>query len=420
VADDPLAGLDDVRWKELSHAYGRAEDTPGLLRRLALGQANDDTWEALFSSLTHQGTVYDASAAAAPFLIRLTQTLSGSDLPCVLAMLESIATAASSPSALIAQHCRLAAERGFEQYVEFLSHADPHVRVFAGNLVASCPRYAARARRALESAIDSEMDRATLAGLLASYDRMVDWGDVDSLARLRRLTRNADGEVAARAAFSLVRGAREMNPDRAWLDAIVRELARPTRSIRALDVRDVLRVAPEFVQPALLDAVCEGAASAGNRFYAFELGHAMLWLAFGGGLGGPARKPRPFVFVESLTFRMPWDTGGGAPKTMEGFPRQIHWRRLDEREPLAEWSCSPFVRTWDFPRPDHWSEPPTSGSLLGVQIAEPLAAVALTPTQHRVVTQLVRWDNFWRTDSDLPMVYGLPARRRHLGVLAGV
>jgi hypothetical protein len=294
VAGDPLAGLDDVRWKELSHAYGTAEDTPGLLRRLALGQADDDTWEALVSSLTHQGTVYDASAAAAPFLIRLTQTLSGPDLEGVLTMLQDIATAATSPSASTAQSCKVAAEGGFEQYVDFLSHADPHVRVAAGNLVVCCPRYAAQARRALESAIDSEVDQVTLADLLASYDRVVDSGDGESLGRLRQLTRHADGAVAARAAFSLVREAREM-PDRAWLDAIVRELARPTRTICALDVRDVLRVAPEFVRPALLDAVCEGAAIAENRRHAFELGHAMLWLAFGVCLGGPARKPRPFV-----------------------------------------------------------------------------------------------------------------------------
>jgi hypothetical protein len=419
VVDDPLAGLDDVPWKALTHAYGAAEDIPELLKRVALGSADDDTWDALFSSLTHQGTVYDASAAAAPFFIRLTRTLGGDDIGYALSILEAIATAATSPSESWAQSCRLAAEGGFGQYVEFLTHMDPHLRVMAGNLVARSPTHAAQARRALAAAIDSEKDPATRAALLASYDRVVDRDDAESLHRLRQLARNGDGAVAARAAFTLLKGSRQM-PDRPWLDSIVRELAHPARPRGVLAVRDVLRVTPELVRPALLDAICEGAATAENRADAFDLGHAMLWLSFGESLGGAARRPDPFVFLESATFRMPPETGGGPPATSERFDLLLHCRALGERDPLAEWTCAPFVRRWDYPRPDFWSEPPTLRSLFAVQIAEPAPDGALTPVQQRVVAQLVRWDNFWRTDSDLPMVYGLPVRRRALAVLAGV
>jgi hypothetical protein len=68
-----LEGLDALRWHELHHAYGAANDIPGLLRDLAAG--NDATRERaideLFGSLDHQGTVYEASAAAVPFLVEI-------------------------------------------------------------------------------------------------------------------------------------------------------------------------------------------------------------------------------------------------------------------------------------------------------------------------------------------------------------
>ncbi|MER8237419.1 hypothetical protein [Streptomyces sp. NPDC094049] len=69
----PLDGLDVVPWASSSHAYGDATDLPELLRALtrtdqeAAGRALSD----LYGSVLHQGTVYAASAVAAPFLARI-------------------------------------------------------------------------------------------------------------------------------------------------------------------------------------------------------------------------------------------------------------------------------------------------------------------------------------------------------------
>lgn len=65
-----LDGLDDVAWGELEHAYGRADNIPVLLRRLAFGdpQALDD-FRFADDGLVHQGCVYPATAAAVPFLV---------------------------------------------------------------------------------------------------------------------------------------------------------------------------------------------------------------------------------------------------------------------------------------------------------------------------------------------------------------
>jgi len=70
---DALAGLDEVPWGELEHAYGSAEDVPGQLRALR-SPASGERGQALnelYGNIFHQGSRYEASAYAVPFLARL-------------------------------------------------------------------------------------------------------------------------------------------------------------------------------------------------------------------------------------------------------------------------------------------------------------------------------------------------------------
>jgi len=70
-----LAGLDEIPWTRLEHAYGRAGDTPRLLRQVGGDdkEARGKAFEELWSSLCHQGTVYEATASAVPFLAALAR-----------------------------------------------------------------------------------------------------------------------------------------------------------------------------------------------------------------------------------------------------------------------------------------------------------------------------------------------------------
>ncbi|WBO66734.1 hypothetical protein [Streptomyces camelliae] len=65
----------ETPWADLSHAYGPADDIPGLLRAMESEDADvrEQAWHDLFSALCHQGTVYDASAPAVPHLARLAR-----------------------------------------------------------------------------------------------------------------------------------------------------------------------------------------------------------------------------------------------------------------------------------------------------------------------------------------------------------
>lgn len=65
--------LDSVDWASLTHAYGSAEDVPGLIRDL---RSSDDEIRGaamyeMYGNIYHQGTRYEASAYAVPFLLEL-------------------------------------------------------------------------------------------------------------------------------------------------------------------------------------------------------------------------------------------------------------------------------------------------------------------------------------------------------------
>lgn len=68
-----LDTLDDVPWHQLTHAYGQAVDVPPLLRALTSADAptRDQARYELYGNVFHQGTRFEASAYAVPFLVEL-------------------------------------------------------------------------------------------------------------------------------------------------------------------------------------------------------------------------------------------------------------------------------------------------------------------------------------------------------------
>jgi len=66
-----LDRLDEIPWQTLHHAYGSAEDVPGLLRGLARPQTSEESLYELFGNIWHQGTVYEATSYAVPFFFEL-------------------------------------------------------------------------------------------------------------------------------------------------------------------------------------------------------------------------------------------------------------------------------------------------------------------------------------------------------------
>lgn len=91
---DPLAGLDDIRWHDLRHAYGPASEVPNLLRMLTSEdeEVRHSAWEDLYSCLCHQGDIYQATVQAVPFLLRLLDAPSLPGKYDLLVFLEAVAS----------------------------------------------------------------------------------------------------------------------------------------------------------------------------------------------------------------------------------------------------------------------------------------------------------------------------------------
>jgi hypothetical protein len=69
-----VLSLDSPRWVELRQAYGSAENIPPLLGQLdSLPASGGDAepWFSLWSALAHQDTVYSASFAAVPHVVKI-------------------------------------------------------------------------------------------------------------------------------------------------------------------------------------------------------------------------------------------------------------------------------------------------------------------------------------------------------------
>ena len=68
-----LEGLNKIDWTNLEHAYGEASDVPELIRSLASKdeeERKNALWE-LYGNIFHQGTRYEATPYAIPFIFEL-------------------------------------------------------------------------------------------------------------------------------------------------------------------------------------------------------------------------------------------------------------------------------------------------------------------------------------------------------------
>jgi hypothetical protein len=93
VGSDALAELDCVNWSTLHHAYGQGvvgDDVSGDVER-ALALLRDDPLRALndglWSNICHQGTVYEATAYALPFVAAVAAGDVSADVRSALSVL---------------------------------------------------------------------------------------------------------------------------------------------------------------------------------------------------------------------------------------------------------------------------------------------------------------------------------------------
>ncbi|HKI52586.1 MAG TPA: HEAT repeat domain-containing protein [Anaerolineales bacterium] len=88
-----MEGLDRIDWSKLRHAYGEATDVPNQIRSLLSEdkKMRDDAMYELCGNIIHQGTVYEASAYAVPFLQELLKAPDTPDKVAIAVLLAGMA-----------------------------------------------------------------------------------------------------------------------------------------------------------------------------------------------------------------------------------------------------------------------------------------------------------------------------------------
>ncbi len=408
----PLTGLEDIAWESLEHAYGPAIDTPELLKALAEPQPNQsdaEIWNELFSSIAHQGSVYSASAAAVPFLFRLVQHLDGSSRATAIGLLGVIAGAGGfldgelndgpfvPPEHGVESECYQAVAKQARTLVPLLTDRCEDVRVATAELLGVFPHLASDIRSRLEEGIrqphSSQVTREYLRGYLLLHAA----GCEEARDFLQAVYEQLPSDVHALVALRLVREFGEHSTDE-WIRDLVSAVAGPNRDQRnpLISARDILRASIAIGHQRLLQAFLDQLDASSSPDISFEIGEALVWLAFGNRCSFPAKRPSPFVFVESPKLPMP--VLADSPRHMgeDRFVHEIH------------------VRTWE-----SWASkrPPHPAVNVGERVR---SSDELTDAQRNVLERLLMNDRFWKTESNILYVYGLPESRSALSALVGM
>jgi hypothetical protein len=225
-----LEGLDDIDWSKLGHAYGPASDVPDLLRSLASAD-EDSRHEAvneLYGNIWHQGTVYEASSYAVPFLIEL---LGSQEVECkdeILLLLAHLALGTSYHKAH--QHLpsqtpreqgadwqktiereigwvdrvKSAVRAGEDVYLKFLQDEEPLLRDSAAYLLASLERPAPRLADSIWRRIDREESEHIQVSLLLAFGFLAEPNEANRGSLLEKLVNTPSDSIRLAAAMSLV------------------------------------------------------------------------------------------------------------------------------------------------------------------------------------------------------------------------
>jgi hypothetical protein len=157
-----LEGLDKINWSQLHHAYDEASDVPVLIHQL-LSEEDDIVDEAiyeLFGNIYHQGTVYQASAYAVPFLQEL---LNSSEITekiktSIACLLASMADSYEIEDGSYAEAAQIAVEKELRSLFPYLSCEVPIVRESVAGALAHYPQYSGETLPMLEKALALESD----------------------------------------------------------------------------------------------------------------------------------------------------------------------------------------------------------------------------------------------------------------------
>jgi hypothetical protein len=189
-----FAGLDEVDWSSMRHAYGPATEVPSLVRGLVSGDpaVRESALDSMYGAVHHQGDVYDCTLAVIPFLLEAAGTPSLPGRGAVLELLASIGGAewegTGGPDdrvdrvpAMFFGSARRAVEAASGLFLGLLADPDPQVRRAVPHALLACQADAERVIGTLRDRLPGETDppaRAAAIRTVAAFGQFTAAGQI--------------------------------------------------------------------------------------------------------------------------------------------------------------------------------------------------------------------------------------------------
>ncbi|AVT38436.1 hypothetical protein [Plantactinospora sp. BB1] len=197
-----LDGLDRVPWAELTHAYGRANDVPDLIRRIG-GPDEEDALYALYelrARILHQGNVCPATAPAVPFLAALLDHPATTDPGGIAHLLGDMAQIVDPDHPVLAA-LRRTVTAEVDRLLPLLAAAEPWSRLAAAYALGQCPERAGDILPALRDRWTVETDDQARGALVIAAAAL----DPATALLAEALGEGQPGPVRAAAALAAAR-----------------------------------------------------------------------------------------------------------------------------------------------------------------------------------------------------------------------
>ncbi|MEU1127376.1 PBS lyase, partial [Streptomyces sp. NPDC005899] len=180
-----FAGIDEVDWASMEHAYGPADDVPALLRGLASADAaeRESALDGMYGAVHHQGDVYACTLASIPFLFELVGDPGVRDRGCLVELLTSIGgidldeddeddlDEDEIEGAANYAMAAAAVTAGADVFFELMTDEDPGVRLAAPLALATLHRHPVRVLALLRERLPVEADGEVRLALVEAAGR---------------------------------------------------------------------------------------------------------------------------------------------------------------------------------------------------------------------------------------------------------
>jgi tetratricopeptide (TPR) repeat protein len=408
-----LAGVKDIDWHGLHHAYGPADDVPNLLRLLLSDDESvrDDAWQELYSNVWHQSDIYEATARVVPFMLKMLTHDGPPGKAAVLGFLITIAEGrsgleshvqseidASRLREILAKEgqdletelrkgrmaveatCRAVSE-GAPIYFELLQHENAEIRHLSLDALACSRERAGEIVPRLRALLPTVQDVDTRAKVIDALDALMD-DDAEAQRFFTDLMQRGENErITLMATLALIRRAREQTPDAA-VDIVLNAVQELGRVRRSFSVSQDDQAAWEIVE----NRFCSGWRAAG---YLTTIRTCVQL--------GPARV------VATLLRMLPLLQDSTMAREAAGVLLDLVFND-GQGQPKSTALSSYQQGTEKRWRTEYWRPKPQA----------PREASSLTDIQRTVLAAIAAHDAVWQEEHDLLKLYGLPISRQEL------